>query len=115
MYLPTARNPAGLAAGGLCPRSGASAGCSGWIRARTARVSRSRTGTAVRETDEDKAMTKSERRSERVWSVPLALSDVPESGRHFDLVADAQARAAVAKHAGLLPCPGSRLALTLRC
>ena len=50
-------------------------------------------------------MTKSERTSERPWSVPLALSDVPESGRHFDLVADAQARAAVAKHAGLAALP----------
>ena len=50
-------------------------------------------------------MTKSERRSERLWSVPLALIDVPESGRHFDLVADAQARAAVAKHAGLAALP----------
>jgi len=50
-------------------------------------------------------MTKSERRSERLWSVPLALSDVPESGRHFDLVADAQTRAAVAKHAGLAALP----------
>jgi hypothetical protein len=69
------------------------------------RVSRSRTGSAVREIDGDKAMTKSERRSERLWSVPLALSDVPESGRHFDLVADAQARAALAKHAGLAALP----------
>lgn len=50
-------------------------------------------------------MTKSERRSKRLWSVPLALSDVPESGRHFDLVADAQVRAAVAKHAGLAALP----------
>jgi hypothetical protein len=50
-------------------------------------------------------MIKSERRSDRLWSVPLALSDVHESGRHFDLVADAQARAAVAKHAGLVALP----------
>jgi len=50
-------------------------------------------------------MTKSERMSERLWSVPLALSDVPESGRHFDLVANEQARSAVAKHAGLAALP----------
>jgi hypothetical protein len=50
-------------------------------------------------------MTKSERMFERLWSVPLALSDVPESGRHFDLVANEQARSAVAKHAGLAALP----------
>jgi hypothetical protein len=50
-------------------------------------------------------MTKSERMSERLWSVPLALSDVPESGRHFDLVANEQARSAVAKHTGLAALP----------
>jgi uncharacterized metal-binding protein YceD (DUF177 family) len=50
-------------------------------------------------------MTRSERRSGRLWSVPLAISDVPESGRHLDLVADRQTRAAVAKHAGLSALP----------
>jgi uncharacterized metal-binding protein YceD (DUF177 family) len=50
-------------------------------------------------------MTRRERMSKRRWSVPLALSDVPDSGRHFDLVADEQARNAVAKHAGLSALP----------
>jgi uncharacterized metal-binding protein YceD (DUF177 family) len=46
-------------------------------------------------------MTKPERRSKGPWSVPLALSEVPEGGRHLDLVADRQTRAAVAEQAGL--------------
>jgi hypothetical protein len=48
-------------------------------------------------------MTKSarQRHSGRPWSVPVAVDQVPEIGRHFDLEADAQARAAVAKLAGL--------------
>jgi Large ribosomal RNA subunit accumulation protein YceD len=50
-------------------------------------------------------MTRPERMAERLWSVPLALSDVPESGRHSDLVADEQARNAVARHAGLAALP----------
>jgi uncharacterized metal-binding protein YceD (DUF177 family) len=47
----------------------------------------------------------SERRSERPWSVPVALSDVPETGRHFDLVADAQTRDAIARLADLTALP----------
>src|SRR3981189_1505141 len=43
--------------------------------------------------------------SARVWSVPLAISEVPEAGRHLDLVADAKARAAVATLAGLAALP----------
>ena len=35
------------------------------------------------------------------WHVPVALDDVPEEGRHFDLVVDADTRAAVARLAGL--------------
>jgi uncharacterized metal-binding protein YceD (DUF177 family) len=46
-------------------------------------------------------MTKPERRSKGPWSVPLALSEVPERGRHLDLVADRQTRTAVAEQAGL--------------
>jgi uncharacterized metal-binding protein YceD (DUF177 family) len=38
----------------------------------------------------------------RPWSVRVARSDVPEIGRHFDLVADAQARTAIAKRAGVI-------------
>jgi uncharacterized metal-binding protein YceD (DUF177 family) len=44
-------------------------------------------------------------RSERPWSVPLAVSDVPESGRHLDIIADTQTRDAVAKRAGLAALP----------
>jgi len=53
----------------------------------------------------DELMTRSERRSGRPWSVPLALGDVPEAGRHIDLVADTKTRAAVAEHAGLAALP----------
>jgi uncharacterized metal-binding protein YceD (DUF177 family) len=35
------------------------------------------------------------------WSVPLALSDVPETGRHLDLIADEAARADIANLANL--------------
>jgi hypothetical protein len=50
-------------------------------------------------------MTRPERVSGRLWSVPLALSDVPEGGRHLALFADEQVRAAIAKHAGLAALP----------
>jgi uncharacterized metal-binding protein YceD (DUF177 family) len=43
--------------------------------------------------------------AERPWSVPLAVSEVPETGRHIDLVADEGTRAAVAKLAGLADLP----------
>jgi Large ribosomal RNA subunit accumulation protein YceD len=39
------------------------------------------------------------------WHVPVALDDVPEEGRHFDLAADADTRAAVARIAGLRDLP----------
>jgi uncharacterized metal-binding protein YceD (DUF177 family) len=39
--------------------------------------------------------------AEYPWSVPLAVTDVPETGRHLDLVADQPVRAAIAKLAGL--------------
>ena len=39
------------------------------------------------------------------WSVPLARSEVPETGRHLDLVADGETRAAIAKLAGLIGLP----------
>jgi hypothetical protein len=39
------------------------------------------------------------------WQVPVALDDVPEEGRHFDLAADADTRAAVARMAGLRDLP----------
>src|SRR6266508_1863696 len=55
--------------------------------------------------DGDTPMTTPERRPGLPWSVPLALSDVPESGRHLDLIADRQTRDAVAEHAGLTALP----------
>jgi hypothetical protein len=39
------------------------------------------------------------------WSVPVAADEVPERGRHFDLVADERVRAAVADVAGLRALP----------
>ena len=42
-----------------------------------------------------------ERISERPWSAPVALHDVPETGRHLELVADEHTRAAIAQLAGL--------------
>jgi uncharacterized metal-binding protein YceD (DUF177 family) len=39
------------------------------------------------------------------WQVPVTLEDIPETGQHFDLEADAEVRAAVAKVAGLRSLP----------
>jgi hypothetical protein len=39
------------------------------------------------------------------WSVPVAVDQVPEIGRHFDLAANDQTRAEVAKLAGLAALP----------
>jgi uncharacterized metal-binding protein YceD (DUF177 family) len=39
------------------------------------------------------------------WQVPVAVDDVPETGQHFDLVADAGVRAAAARLAGLRDLP----------
>jgi uncharacterized metal-binding protein YceD (DUF177 family) len=38
---------------------------------------------------------------EQPWNLPVAVADIPETGRQFDLVADAHTRAAVAKVAGV--------------
>ena len=35
------------------------------------------------------------------WSVPVAVADIPESGKQFDLIADESTRAEVAQVAGL--------------
>jgi cytochrome b pre-mRNA-processing protein 3 len=43
--------------------------------------------------------------SAQPWHIPVALEDVPETGQHFDLTADARVRAAVAKVAGLRELP----------
>ena len=39
------------------------------------------------------------------WSVPVVADEVPESGRHFDLMADEPTRAATAELAGLRALP----------
>jgi uncharacterized metal-binding protein YceD (DUF177 family) len=39
------------------------------------------------------------------WQVPVSVDEVLDDGRHFDLVADAETRAAVAKVAGLRDLP----------
>jgi hypothetical protein len=39
------------------------------------------------------------------WQVPVAVEDVAEDGRRFDLIADAETRAAVARIAGLRELP----------
>jgi hypothetical protein len=50
-----------------------------------------------------------ERRAEKPapipWRVPIVVEDVAETGKRFDLVADAETRAAVAKVAGLRDLP----------
>jgi uncharacterized metal-binding protein YceD (DUF177 family) len=46
-----------------------------------------------------------ERLAEAAWRVPVARGAVPETGRRFDLVADEETRAAVAKVAGLRALP----------
>jgi Large ribosomal RNA subunit accumulation protein YceD len=43
--------------------------------------------------------------SERPWSVPVNLHDIPETGRHFALLADETIRAAIAKTAQLHALP----------
>lgn len=48
---------------------------------------------------------KLQRSAERPWSVPLALTDVPETGRHLELAADAQTRDAIARLAGVRALP----------
>ena len=43
--------------------------------------------------------------SEQAWSAPVAVHDVPETGRSIALVADERTRAAIAKLAGLRSLP----------
>jgi hypothetical protein len=51
-------------------------------------------------------MPESESRSSAApWHVPVAVEEVAEGGQHFDLVAEAPVRAAVAKVAGLRDLP----------
>src|SRR5262249_60828709 len=39
------------------------------------------------------------------WHIPVAAEDVPDTGQHFDLVAEPSVRAAIVKVAGLLGLP----------
>jgi len=39
------------------------------------------------------------------WSAPIAVVDIPETGRHIDLVADEAARVVLAKVAGVVSVP----------
>jgi hypothetical protein len=43
--------------------------------------------------------------SQLPWSVPVAVHDIPETGRHFNLIADEHVRTSVAKLAGLTSLP----------
>lgn len=42
---------------------------------------------------------------ERVWSVPVAVADIPDTGRQVDLVADEGVRTALAKTTGIAGLP----------
>jgi uncharacterized metal-binding protein YceD (DUF177 family) len=48
---------------------------------------------------------KADKQAPAPWQVPVALADVAETGRHFDLVADDELRAAVAQLVGLRDLP----------
>lgn len=43
--------------------------------------------------------------ADAIWSVPVEVDDIPETGRHFDLIADTVTRAAVAKAVGVVALP----------
>ncbi len=48
---------------------------------------------------------KADKQAPAPWQVPVTIDDVAESGRHFDLVADNDVRAAVARLVGLRDLP----------
>lgn len=48
---------------------------------------------------------RSEKYTPTPWHVPVAVEDLADTGEHFDLVADAQVRAALARIAGLRDLP----------
>jgi uncharacterized protein len=50
-------------------------------------------------------MPKTERIVQHPWSVPVAQAQVPQSGRHFHLIADECTRASVARLAGIADLP----------
>ena len=43
--------------------------------------------------------------SPRPWSVPVAVDEVPETGRHVELAAEPETRAAIAGLAGVVSVP----------
>ncbi len=43
--------------------------------------------------------------NERPWSFPVAVDEIPETGRHYDIAADDSARAAIAALAGVEAVP----------
>ncbi|HZP74649.1 MAG TPA: DUF177 domain-containing protein [Pseudolabrys sp.] len=43
--------------------------------------------------------------TERPWSFPVPIAELPETGQHFDVAADEPARAAIAQLAGLRALP----------
>lgn len=51
--------------------------------------------------------------SELPWSAPVAVADVPETGRHLDVAADERTRAAIAKVAGVQAVPRLEAAFEL--
>ena len=54
-------------------------------------------------------MTMSERKTaEPPWSFPVAVADIPETGRHIDIVADDRTRAAIAEAADLAALAAAR-------
>jgi hypothetical protein len=48
---------------------------------------------------------RSEKSQPAPWRVPVAADEIGEAGRHFDLVADAETRASIARVAGLRDLP----------
>ena len=54
---------------------------------------------------ESKAQESDAPKSSAPWHIPVTVDEVAETGQHFDLVADAPVRAAVAKLAGLRDLP----------
>jgi hypothetical protein len=57
---------------------------------------------------------KSQKSGPPPWRVPVTLEDIGETGRHFDLIADAAVRAAVAKIAGLRDLPRLQASFDVR-
>jgi len=54
---------------------------------------------------QDQPETRQHNREQSPWHVPVAVEDVPETGLHVEIAADAQVRAAVARIAGLRDLP----------